>query len=171
TRWLIPALKTRGERSYVMNISSMAAFSPIGYKHVYPASKAFLLAFTMGLREEFRGSDISFSSVHPGPMLTNFNCSRRIVRQGAVARFCLVNTMSIAKLALRQTLAGKAIIIPGWGNKISYWAMKLLPSALVKKLITRGVRKEIEVSASRRLPRLSMTGRGQAWFKPSSGPV
>jgi uncharacterized protein len=42
TRLLIPSLKASAGRSYVMNISSMAAFCPIGYKHVYPASKVFL---------------------------------------------------------------------------------------------------------------------------------
>lgn len=143
TRLLIPSLRMASGRAYVMNISSMAAFSPIGFKHVYPASKAFLYAFTMGLREEYRDSGISFSTIHPGPMLTNSDTSRRIIQQGAVAKFCLVNTIDIAKTALKRTLRGKAVIVPGWGNKISYWTMKILPSGFIKKLLTRVVRREI----------------------------
>jgi len=145
TRLLIPALKKSLNQSYVINVSSMAAFSPIGYKHVYPASKAFLLSFTMGLREEFKHAGISFSSVHPGPMLTNSDTARRIIQQGAMAKFCTLNTSEIAAISLKEAFAGKDVIIPGFGNQLSYWIMKLLPSKLVQRLITNGVRNEIKI--------------------------
>jgi uncharacterized protein len=145
TRLLIPALKKSPNQSIVINVSSMAAFSPIGYKHVYPASKAFLLSFTMGLREEFKNAGISFSSVHPGPMLTNSDTARRIIQQGAMAKFCTLNTSEIAAKSLKEAFAGKDVIIPGFGNQLSYWMMKLLPSKLVQRLITNGVRNEIKI--------------------------
>lgn len=147
THLLIPNLKRADGHAYVMNVSSMAAFSPMGYKHVYPASKAFLYSFTLGLREEFKNSGISFSSVHPGPMLTNSDTSRRIIHQGAFAKLCLINTSTMAEIALRETLRGKSVIIPGMGNKISYWLMKVLPSALVTKMITTGMKKEAQFYA------------------------
>ncbi|MCH7408938.1 SDR family NAD(P)-dependent oxidoreductase [Belliella sp. DSM 111904] len=145
TRKLIPALMRSSKRSYVMNISSIAAFAPIGYKHVYPASKAFVYAFTLGLREEYRNAGVSFSTVHPGPMLTNSDSCRRIVKQGNIARFCLESTTKVAQTSLQATLKGKAVIIPGLGNKLTYLFMKLLPSGIVKKLITQGVKKEIDI--------------------------
>src|SRR5690606_19466443 len=45
THQLLPNLK-RQEKSYVLNVSSLAAFSPIAYKTVYPASKAFIHSFS-----------------------------------------------------------------------------------------------------------------------------
>ena len=147
THLLIPALRRCNGHAYVMNISSMAAFSPMGYKHVYPASKAFLYSFTLGLREEYRDSGISFSSVHPGPMLTNSDTSRRIIQQGIFAKFCLVGTSKVADKALKGTLEGKSVIIPGIGNKISYWIIKVLPSAWVKKMLTTGMKREVALYA------------------------
>ncbi|MCC5930714.1 MAG: SDR family NAD(P)-dependent oxidoreductase [Cyclobacteriaceae bacterium] len=145
TRLLIPALKKPNGRSHVLNISSMAAFSPIGYKHVYPASKAFLLSFTLGLRQEFKNAGIIFSSVHPGPMLTNSDTSRRIIQQGFMARFCTLNTPEIAAISLNSALKGKAVIIPGFGNHCLYHLMKQLPSEWVLGLVTRSVQKEISM--------------------------
>lgn len=45
THQLLPNLQKR-EKAYVLNVSSLAAFSPIGYKTVYPASKAFIHSFS-----------------------------------------------------------------------------------------------------------------------------
>jgi hypothetical protein len=46
TTSLIPNL-TKQPKSYILNVSSMAAFSPIGYKTVYPASKNLLNFFRL----------------------------------------------------------------------------------------------------------------------------
>lgn len=142
TRLLMPALQ-RANSSFVLNISSMAAFSPIGYKTVYPASKAFLLSFTMGLREEFKSSNISFSTAHPGPMLTTSSSCKRIIKQGAKARFCLLSNSEMAKICLDKTFKGKAVIIPGFGNKVWYWFMKLFPKKFVRAAMTSSVKNEL----------------------------
>ena len=44
TQALLPNLK-RQPKSYILNISSMAALTPVGYKTVYPASKSFVYSF------------------------------------------------------------------------------------------------------------------------------
>ena len=51
THQLLPNLK-RQPQSYILNVSSIAAFSPVGYKTVYPASKAFVHSFSRGLYAE-----------------------------------------------------------------------------------------------------------------------
>src|SRR5690606_1362247 len=43
---LLPRLLASSQ-SYILNIASMAAFSPIAYKTVYPASKAFIASFSL----------------------------------------------------------------------------------------------------------------------------
>ena len=49
THALLPNL-LRQPRAYVLNIGSMAAHTPTGFKTVYPASKAFIHHFSLGLR-------------------------------------------------------------------------------------------------------------------------
>ncbi|QEH42235.1 SDR family oxidoreductase [Chitinophaga sp. XS-30] len=142
TRLLIPHL-LRNPRSYIMNISSMAAFTPIAYKTVYPASKAFISSFSLGLREEFAGTGLSVSVVYPGPIMTNSNATRRIISQGLKGKMGLLSTPAIAEIALRRTLQGQPVIIPGWMNRISHFCMHLLPMEMKLRIVSREVKKEI----------------------------
>lgn len=144
TRLLIPML-LQNRRAYILNISSMAAFSPIPYKSVYPASKAFVYYFSMGLREELRHTGIRVSVMHPGPMQTNRDTSKRIEKQGAFAKWSVVQVEEIASFTLRQMQRGRAIIIPGFINKVSYSLMSIIPHRLQTPILARIFTKELPV--------------------------
>lgn len=144
TQTLLPGL-LRQEKSHIMNISSMAAFTPIAYKTVYPASKAFISSFCLGLREELLDTSVSVSVVYPGPIMTNSGVSARIVEQGFKGKIGLLSTTEIARVALKNTLAGKAIIIPGLLNRINHRLMGLLPVATKLRIVSRAVKKEMAI--------------------------
>jgi short-subunit dehydrogenase len=57
THQLLPNLMKQ-KQSYILNVSSMAAFSPIGYKTVYPASKTFIHSFSRGLYQELKDTNV-----------------------------------------------------------------------------------------------------------------
>ena len=126
TRLLLENLKQQNQ-SYILNIASMASFSPIPFKTVYPASKAFVYFFSRTLHEELRGTNVFVSVIHPGPMMTNETVSKSIVRQGIVGKMGLIPTPRIAKIAIRQLYRRDSLIIPGFLNKITWIIMKILP--------------------------------------------
>jgi len=143
-RLMIPELKHH-ERAWILNISSMAAFTPMPYKTVYPASKAFVYFLSRGLSEELKDSPISVSVVHPGPIMTNEEVRNRIRMHGTLAKICLVPPEKIAKMSLCEMLAGKKVIIPGILNKINWFVIKWLPVSVLLALSTRMVRSELSV--------------------------
>lgn len=145
THLLIPHL-LQHKHSYILNVSSMAAFTPIAYKTVYPASKAFISSFSLGLREELSGTGLSVSVLYPGPIMTNLNTSRRIISQGMKGKMGLLPTPVIARIALEKTLNRQPVIIPGYMNRINYFLMALLPLAVKLKIVSREVKKEIQYS-------------------------
>lgn len=145
TRMLIPHL-LKHPSSYIMNIASMAAFMPIAYKTVYPASKAFISSFSLGLKEELAGTGLSVSVVYPGPIMTNTNTSRRIISQGMKGKMGLVSTPGIAAIALKRTLAREPVIIPGIMNRINHFFMRLLPMEWKLRIVSREVKKEMQFS-------------------------
>ncbi|MBL7718836.1 MAG: SDR family NAD(P)-dependent oxidoreductase [Flavipsychrobacter sp.] len=147
TRILIPHLMKHAQ-SYIMNISSMAAFSPIAYKTVYPASKAFISSFSLSLREELAGTGVSVSVVYPGPIMTNSYTARRIIAQGLKGKMGLLPTSSIAAIALAGTLGRQPTIVPGFMNKLNHLLMALLPGTWRLKIISRAVKKEISFSVT-----------------------
>jgi hypothetical protein len=141
-RLMIPELK-RHSRAWIMNISSMAAFTPMPFKTIYPATKAFVYFFSRGLSAELKESNISVSVVHPGPIMTNDEVTERIRKHGAMGRICLVSAEKIASISLRKMLRGRKVIIPGILNNLNWLLMKWLPVSLCLTFSRRMVLSEL----------------------------
>ena len=142
THQLLPLLQ-RHRQAWVLNVASMAAFSPMGYKTVYPASKAFVRHFSRGLQEELKASGVWVSVVHPGPMATNPDCSRRIARQGWLGKAALLPPETLARKALDQLFKKKARIIIGGMNRFNRLLMWLVPTSIRLPLLGRIVQREL----------------------------
>ncbi|PKP19861.1 MAG: hypothetical protein CVU05_10400 [Bacteroidetes bacterium HGW-Bacteroidetes-21] len=142
TRLLLPELK-KHEKSYILNVASMASFSPFAFKTVYPASKAFVYSFSRGLHEELKGTGVFVSVIHPGPIKTNADVTARIEKQGFFGKMGLVSPERLAYIAIQQLLKRDSLILPGILNKINWLLMMLLPNAWKLPLLSRVVRREI----------------------------
>lgn len=142
THQLLPTLKSQTP-SWILNVSSMASFSPIGYKTVYPASKVFIQHFSRGLFEELRGSGIFVSVVHPGPMKTNTDSTLRIERQGMLGKIGLLTPEFLAEKAITRLFRKDSLILVGWMNKINWLLMKSVPVWIRLPIITQVVKREI----------------------------
>lgn len=144
TRALLPNLLHQ-PRAFILNVSSMAAFSPMGYKTVYPASKAFIHHFTRGLYQELKNTSVFVSVVNPGPMKTNRDATARINRQGMFGRLGLLSPEKVAAISIRQLLKRDTMIMLGWGNGISWLLMKVLPIWVRLPLLTKAIEREIKM--------------------------
>ncbi|CAN5246101.1 SDR family oxidoreductase [soil metagenome] len=58
---------------YLINVASMAAYTPTPRMAVYGAAKAFMLSFTESLWAEARGSGVTVFALSPGATSTEFN--------------------------------------------------------------------------------------------------
>ncbi|QZT37200.1 SDR family NAD(P)-dependent oxidoreductase [Halosquirtibacter xylanolyticus] len=139
THQLLPNLK-RQHQAYILNVSSIAAFSPVGYKTVYPASKLFIHSFSRGLREELKNTGVSISVIHPGAMATNPEITSRIEKQGFMGKLTLIKTDRIAKYAIARLLKKEPIVVL---SKLTFFTSKILPEWLTIPLMTRIVKREI----------------------------
>ena len=140
THALMPNL-LRQKRSYVLNVGSMAALTPVGYKAIYPASKSFVRTFSLGLREELRGTCVSVTLCQPGAMATNGDVKARIERQGRLGRATLKSTEWIAHRCVRQMFRGKreAVI-----NRLAWVLSAIVPERVRTRMLTRIVKRELQ---------------------------
>lgn len=139
THNLMPNLFKQKE-GYVLNISSMAACSPMGYKTVYPASKAFVYSFSLGLNEELKNTNVSVSVVNPGPMATNLEGSGRLSKHGFYARMITLLPDHVAKHCITQLLKKDRVI------HVNFWSwslMRNLPVWLKLPILSNAVKKEL----------------------------
>ncbi|AZB26655.1 SDR family NAD(P)-dependent oxidoreductase [Chryseobacterium bernardetii] len=140
THQLLPNL-LKQPNAYILNVSSMAAFSPIGFKTVYPASKSFIHSFSRGLREELKDTNVFVSVVNPGAMKTNADVCRRIEKQGFWGRLTLLNPDKVAARCIRQLFKKDSVIMV---NPISWLVMKILPIWIKLPLMTQAIKREIK---------------------------
>lgn len=142
THQLLPMLLLQPQ-AYVLNVSSMASFCPIGYKTVYPASKRFVQHFSRGLFQELKDTNVFVSVVHPGPMKTNRNVTSRIEQQGFFGRIGLLSPELAAKITIRKLLKKDSMILLGWLNKLNWLLLTLVPIWVKLPLLTSIVKREI----------------------------
>jgi uncharacterized protein len=146
TTWLIHKmlpLLNRHNDSYVLNVSSMASFSPIGYKSVYAATKVYIEYLSRGLNIELRKKGVHISSVHPGPMPTNEEVRNRIRKQSGFGKLGTEEPAYIAAKAIDRMFRRNSQMVIGKGNRFHWALMKTLPRRLVIALLSNGVKKEI----------------------------
>ncbi|WP_299835692.1 SDR family NAD(P)-dependent oxidoreductase [uncultured Tenacibaculum sp.] len=143
TKLLLPNL-IESNNSYIMNVSSMAAFSPMGYKTVYPASKKFIDHFSMGLREELKEKNVSVTVIYPGPMKTNEEVTSRIESQSKFVNLGVVELDEIAEMSISKMFKGKRRVIPGRLNRISKFILDVLPLNTKIKMLSNAMKKEIQ---------------------------
>lgn len=140
THQLLPNL-LRQPKAYILNVSSMAAFSPIGFKTVYPASKTFIHSFSRGLYEELKDTNVFVSVVNPGAMKTNPDVCKRIEKQGFLGKLTLLDPDKVAEYSIAQLFKRDSVIMV---NPVSWLIMKILPIWIRLPLMTNAIKKEIE---------------------------
>jgi uncharacterized protein len=139
THQLLPNLR-RQPQSYILNVSSIAAFSPVGYKTVYPASKAFVHSFSRGLYAELKDSNVFVSVINPGAMATSDEIISRIEKQGIIGKLTLLDPVKVANYAIHRLLKRDTVIMV---NPVTWLISSLLPIWIKLPVMTRIIKREV----------------------------
>lgn len=142
TRLMLPELRQH-PRAYILNVSSMASFSPLPFKTVYPASKAFVSVFSQSLKAELRNSNVKVSVIHPGPLPTNPDVKERIARLGRLGQMGLLSPERLARLSIDRLLNGQFRLIPGLMNKVNRFLLAMVPDVVKLPLLCRLMQREL----------------------------
>src|SRR5690606_33723618 len=144
TRHLLPQLKQL-HNAYILNISSLAAFVPMPYKTIYPASKAFVYSFSRGLQMELKKTGVHVAVAHPGGMVTNAEVAKRINSHKGLVRLSILSPEKTAEICLEKLMKKESIIIPGKINRISSILQRILPVSFQLNIINAKIQKELEI--------------------------
>ncbi|WP_327439022.1 SDR family oxidoreductase [Pseudomonas donghuensis] len=113
----------------ILNVSSLAAFAPGPWMSSYAASKAYVLHFSEGLREELKRTGIKVSVLCPGPVRSPL---RRIPRLEKGQRS--LSPEEVALYTVRALDKNRALIIPGRRNRWLAFSPRLLSRWVTRKL-------------------------------------
>lgn len=131
TKLCLGEMLARGQGK-ILNIASTAAFQPGPLMAVYYATKAYVLSFTEALREELRGSGVTVTALCPGPTRTNLP-RRAKAHHIRLFQGRLADPADVARAGYDGLRAGRAVVIPGWVNKVGYLLSRQLPRGVVRR--------------------------------------
>jgi len=128
---LLPLLE-KNAPSHILNVASMAGFAPIPAKNLYSATKSFVIFFSYSLHYQLKDKNISVSCLAPGPVFTKPEIKKDTKKKlGWVGEQMAVAPKKVGEIAVRKTLKGRVMIVPGTLAKIMTGFVRILPQRLV----------------------------------------
>ena len=134
-RLFLPGMIQRG-RGGVLNVGSTAGFQPGPGMAVYYATKAFVLSFTEALAEELAGTGVGATCLAPGPTATGFGADSGM-GETLIFKLGMMDAATVARIGYRAYRRRKPLVISGWTNRIGAFLVRLVPRALVRKVVIR----------------------------------
>ena len=131
TMLLLPLLKAN-QPSYILNVSSLAGFSPLPIKNMYAATKSAVIFFSYALRYQLKKENISVSCLCPGPVYTRPDIKQETLnRLGWFGSAMAVDPEKVGEVAIKKTLQRKLIIVPGALASVMAFLLRVLPKRIV----------------------------------------
>lgn len=128
---LLPLLE-KNTPAYILNVASMAGFAPIPWKNLYSATKSAVVSFSYSLRYQLRDKNISVSCLAPGPVYTKPSIERETKKQlGWLGDQMAVSPARVGEVAIRKTLKGRPVIVPGTLARIMSGVLRIFPKRWV----------------------------------------
>jgi len=133
TRKLLPAMLQR-RTGGVLNVGSIAAYQAGPNMAVYYASKAYVLSFTEGLREELVGTGLHVTCLEPGATETGFGQDSGMGKLGMFSSHAM-SAAAVAEAGYQGYRRNADVIIPGWRNRLMVTGVGFLPRFATRKIV------------------------------------
>jgi hypothetical protein len=137
---LLPAMLER-RRGFILNVGSVAAFTPGPVMALYYASKAFLLSFSEALWEECRGTGVHVTAVCPGPVRTEFQRQAGIAAGARSSGAAPIPVEKVAREGIEGMFRGQRVVIPGYQNRIAAFLARYTPRSRALRTV-RAIQEE-----------------------------
>jgi short-subunit dehydrogenase len=135
SRLFLPGMILR-DTGKLLNVASTAAFQPGPLMAVYYATKAYVLSFSEALSNELRGTGVTVSALCPGPTTSDFQRRARMERSRLVSGR-MMDARTVAEIGYQGLQKNRPIIIPGFGNKMLAFSVRLTPRGVVRRIVRR----------------------------------
>ncbi|WP_299041178.1 SDR family oxidoreductase [uncultured Tateyamaria sp.] len=118
----------------ILNVASVAGFTPGPNMAVYHATKAYVLSLSEAVAEELRGSSVTVTALCPGATATNFfdDADMDGVRLLKVAK--PMKAKDVAEDGWLQARIGKRIVVPGAMNKVFAFLPRISPRSMTTRI-------------------------------------
>lgn len=131
----VPEMVRRGD-GRVLNVASIAAFTPVPSLAVYAASKAYVLSLTESLAEELRDTGVTVTALCPGITATAMfdRATQDNARVAQLPGILVGDVHEVAAEGYRACMAGEVVAVPGVLNQVATMAGRATPKWLLRRI-------------------------------------
>jgi short-subunit dehydrogenase len=130
TKLFLPGMIAR-RSGRILNVASTAAFQPGPLMAVYYATKAYVLSFSEALANETHGTGVTVTALCPGPTITEFQKGAGLENTNLFNSPLVMSAAEVARAGYEGMLAGRRVVVPGFGNNLLVQAARIAPRRLV----------------------------------------
>lgn len=125
------------DNSRIIQLASSAAFLPQPGFAVYAATKAFVLSYSRALHIELMPRRIGVTAVCPGPVRTEFfDVAETTGKMPLYKKLTMANPKKVVRLALRDSMMGKAVSVYGGWMKAFRILSKIVPHGILLRIMS-----------------------------------
>lgn len=136
TKAVLPGMLAR-KSGRILNMASTAAFQPGPLMAVYYATKAYVLSFSEALANETQGTGVTVTCLCPGPTKTGFQERARMEESKLVKGKEIMDSRTVARAGYEALHQGRAVVIPGFMNKMLAQSVRFLPRSTVTNIVRK----------------------------------
>ncbi|CAN5633250.1 mycolate reductase [soil metagenome] len=127
-------------RGAILNVGSTAGFQPFPGQAGYAGTKAFVRAYTDGVRAELAGTGVTVATLNPGPVRTEFLQTAGMDERtfaDAFPKFMWMPSREVAKAGVEALVHDKGSVIPGLPSQLSTRLFQVIPRRLLLPLLAK----------------------------------
>lgn len=135
THAALPGMIRRGHGG-ILNVSSLACYTPAPGTATYSATKAYVTCFSESLHAEVKSKGVHVTVLLPGFTRTEFQRAAGVDATG-MPKFAWLSADEVALAGLNAVAAGRAVCVPGVQYKAVAPVARMAPRALVRAVVGR----------------------------------
>jgi short-subunit dehydrogenase len=121
----------------ILNVASVAGKVPGPYQAVYHGTKAFVHSFNEAVRNEIKDTDVTLTSLLPGPTDTEFFKKADMLDSKIVQEGNLAEAVDVAKDGYKALMEGKDMVVSGFKNKVQVAMSNITPDSMLAETIRK----------------------------------
>jgi hypothetical protein len=127
-------------RGAVLNVGSTAGFQPFPGQSGYAGTKAFVIAYSEGLRAELAGTGVTVATLNPGPVHTEFlevAGVDELTFEKSFPKFMWMPSRAVAKVGVEALDHDRGSVIAGLPSRLSTRLFQLVPNRFLLPVLVR----------------------------------
>lgn len=131
----------KNNEGHIINVSSIAGFTPGPYMATYHASKSFVLILGESISYELRKTNVKLLTLCPGPFLSNF--VEKAHNDYTFKKIKPIKASEVAAFGYKKSLKGKSLAIVGFKNRFTILLSKFAPRKMVVSTAAKTMKKDV----------------------------